>query len=134
MIASSKIQPLTWKCALMFYEVWNRKGIDGIKPVNCFAINDCSCIPLHSRCNQPLGKSDQISILPSRADRSLCNTFLPLEEMTHISYKTIIFWTIFKELDINQLAILKYFEDVHCENQTSAWWNKTLIFTDALES
>lgn len=54
--------------------------------------------------------------------------------MTHISYKTIIFWTIFKELDINQLAILKYFEDVHCENQTSAWWNKTLIFTDALES
>lgn len=80
------------------------------------------------------GSKTQISILPSIADRSLHNTLLPLEEMTHINYKIIIFWTIFKELDINQLAILKYFEDVHCENQTSAWWNKTLIFIDALES
>lgn len=118
----------------MFYEVWNRKEIDGIKPVNYFAINACNCLLLHSSCNQLWGKSDQISLLPRIADRSLHDTFLPLEEITHINYKTIILWSIFKELDVNQWVILKYFEAVHWENQTSVWRNITLIFTDALES
>lgn len=67
----------------MFYEVWNKKETDGIKPTNYFAITTAVIHCYKADVAKRWGKLNQIPFLSSAVDSSIHNVLLLLKEPAH---------------------------------------------------